>query len=158
MKWIDLNKVCCAVSRRFRFRQICKAVGIKPYKWQRDFALKLCPYIGGPEGRATGKTTAVMLRLLLDEPASVTARPLAYMYFEEDPDWRPADNARVRWYYSEYIRLWRRCYDARIYPFYISGTSFIIEDGRHEGCGRHLQGGRPYGKSNQTHHRRTSQH
>lgn len=48
---------------RWRFWRVCKKLGIKPYKWQKDYALgKITIPIGG---RRSGKTTAVMLWALI---------------------------------------------------------------------------------------------
>lgn len=107
------------ISLRYRLHRICKAIGIKPYGWQRRFALGKTNVLDAPSGRATGKTMAVMLRLLLAEPEHYQPRVPASMFFESDPDWRPSDRLRCNWYYGEYLRLWRICYDAEIYPFYL---------------------------------------
>lgn len=115
-----VRKFLCKYSRRYRLHQICMAVGIMPYDWQRKFALGETDVLDVPPGRATGKTMAVMLRLLMAEPDLPGAHPAARVYFAFDPDWRPHDTWCARWYYAEYRRLWKRCCDAEIYPFYIN--------------------------------------
>ena len=59
------------IRRRFRLWRICRAIGITPYKWQADFALGILDYPNYPKGRATGKTMAVMLRLLMQEQRNI---------------------------------------------------------------------------------------
>jgi hypothetical protein len=96
---------------RFKLWRICKVLGIKPYKWQRDFALDRGPLVY-PKGRATGKTTAVMLRLLMFYPFYGPFAPLAVL--EDDPDFTTENRLRLIWYEREYNRLARECYKARI--------------------------------------------
>ena len=98
-----------SIERRIRFRRVCKAVGIKPYLWQRKFALsekELPPF--PPGERATGKTMAVMLRILTYYPYGCRE---AGQLFSMDPDFR-REPARWRWYAAEYRRLSGRCLDA----------------------------------------------
>lgn len=116
---MKLKAFLCKVSRRYKLRRICKAIGIKPYGWQRKFALGETAQLNAPPGRAVDKTMAVMLRLLLLEPEPHEPRPLASWVFSLDPDWTPSDHRRCNWYYGEYLRLWHICYDAEIYPFYL---------------------------------------
>lgn len=117
---MKLRACLCKVSPQYRLRLICRAIGIKPYGWQREFALGKTNVLNAPPGRATGKTTAIMLRLLMAEPGAFDVRPSASRYFALDPDWLPNEPQRCRWYYREYRYLWRRCFDAEIYPFYIN--------------------------------------
>lgn len=123
-----LNKILCMISPRRKFRQICKTIGIKPYSWQREFALN--GYLDGyyntpfPGGRQTGKTTAVMLRLLMaypNEPCDVQ-RILSC-----DPDWKPYDSFRMRWYDSEYYRLSHACFHRGI-PVVLLHRIYTLRD------------------------------
>lgn len=99
---------------RFKLWRICKVLGIKPYKWQRDFALGRGPLVY-PKGRATGKTTAVMLRLLMIHPMRDPLAPFAPLVcLREDPDFTTKNRHRMIWYEMEYNRLARKCYKARI--------------------------------------------
>lgn len=95
------------ICRRWRFWRICHAVGIKPYPWQRDFELGLIGCDAFPKGRATGKTMAVMLRILMLPPnaSQVAVRTI----LARDPDWDPRDPRRCRWYAYEYMRLRVMC-------------------------------------------------
>lgn len=77
--------------KRYRLRKICKALGIVPYPWQRDFALGKTDTLNAPEGRATGKTMAVMLRLLMVYPG----KPMNALHtLRADPDFRTANKDR----------------------------------------------------------------
>ena len=98
---------------RLRLRAICKAIHIKPYDWQRDFALLdtttwhtwlVRPSLTQHAGRATGKTMAVMLRLLMlpESFASNTERVCRILY--RDPDFNP-NGVRLNHYQREYRKL-----------------------------------------------------
>ena len=95
------------IRQRRRLRRICEAIEIRPYRWQRDFALGLIGCDAFPSGRDTGKTTAVMLRLLMLPPnaSQVAVRTI----LARDPDWNPRDPRRCRWYGYEYMRLRVMC-------------------------------------------------
>ena len=58
----DLIKYC---RRRMKIRRIEKALNIKLYKWQKQYICGRCSWIYG-EQRQTGRTTAYILRLLID--------------------------------------------------------------------------------------------
>ena len=95
---------------RFKFRGICKALGIKPYKWQKDFALGVVDRLQYPEGRATGKTMAVMLKLLMLEPIKAY-ESLDYLeILRNDPDFNTHIRCRLMWYEGVYKRLSNLCY------------------------------------------------
>ena len=96
---------------RFKLRRICRVLGIRPYKWQKDFALGVYKPLEYPEGRATGKTTAVMLKLLMVHPYTKFD---ALWILRNDPDFRTDIRARLIWYDGEYKRLSRKCFDAGI--------------------------------------------
>lgn len=118
----------CRISPRYKFWQICKAIGIKPYPWQREFALD--GYLDGcfitpfPGGRRTGKTTAVMLRLLMCYPHEQFD---VQCILASDPDWIPWDSHRVRWYSREYSRLSHACFERGI-PVIMLHRSCPLED------------------------------
>lgn len=100
------------IRQRRRLRRICEAIEIRPYPWQRDFALGLIGCDAFPEGRATGKTTAVLLRILMLPPnaSEVAVRTI----LARDPDWNPMDPRRCRWYAYEYVRLRAMCMERGI--------------------------------------------
>ena len=92
--------------KRYRLRKICKALDIKPYNWQRDFALGKTDTLNAPEGRATGKTMAVMLRLLMAYPG----KPVNALHtLRADPDFGTATMRMVYWYDREYSRHAHAC-------------------------------------------------
>lgn len=98
---------------RYRLRRICKAIGIKPYWWQREFALGTFDYIPPEIGeyRGVGNTTAVMLRILMIPENNVAAWAEAGRILQCDPDWQ---QDCIRWYSGEYRRLKNRCLAAGI--------------------------------------------
>lgn len=98
--------------RRRRLRRICDALDIRPYCWQRDFALGLIGCDAFPKGRATGKTTAVMLRILMLPPNASDVAVRAIL--ARDPDWKPSDPRRCRWYAYEYVRMRVICAESGI--------------------------------------------
>ena len=87
---------------RFRLWQISRRLGFKLYPWQRDFALGRTNFLDYPPGRGTGKTTAVMLRLLLMDRADDEE---AACILACDPDWKIGMIKRPDWYETEYNRL-----------------------------------------------------
>lgn len=98
---------------RYRLRRICKAIGIKPYWWQKPFALGEIDFIP-PEVRkqwTTGKTTGVFLRILMIPKNNAEAWAEAGRILLYDPDWQ---SDRMRWYSGEYRRLRDLCLDAGI--------------------------------------------
>ena len=88
---------------RYRLWRICKATGIKPYKWQKEFALAPVVHLLPNDGRGTGKTTAVMLRLLMQPPRT---KFLLETTLWADPDYLPH---RLKWYREEYRHLRALC-------------------------------------------------
>lgn len=100
--------------KRYRLRKICKALGIVPYPWQRDFALGKTDTLNAPEGRATGKTMAVMLRLLMVYPG----KPMNALHtLRADPDFRTA-NKRMLYHYDSTYRSCTFACDRAMIPVY----------------------------------------
>ena len=99
------------VYKRYRLNKICKAIGIKPFLWQRSFALGRTDVLNAPEGRQTGKTTAVMLRLLLTCESDVSQ---IIRVLKADPDFILFDRVRTGWYDCEYRKLSDICAYAHI--------------------------------------------
>ena len=107
-----LLRILCRLSPRFHLRAICHAIGIEPYPWQRSFALGRISSLPGKRTRGNGKTTAVMLRLLMLPPGS---RREAERILDLDPGyWLAANNAVTRWYAREYHCLQLGCILARV--------------------------------------------
>ena len=103
----------CRISPRFHLRMICRAIGLEPYVWQRAFALGRIHSLPGKREHGNGKTTAVMLRLLMlpaHAQPSEAARILA-----KDPEWFVGCNrARRYWFARKYHRLQLECDLARV--------------------------------------------
>lgn len=97
--------------KRYRLHKICKTLSIAPYPWQRDFALGKTDCINQMQGRATGKTMAVMLRLLMFFPGD-SCNPLSIL--QKDPDFTNMQIRILMWYDSEYNRLAHECRAAGI--------------------------------------------
>lgn len=114
------------ILRRLRLRRICKRLRIKPYPWQKAFALGTTDFLDAPPGRQTGKTMAVMLRLLMMRKAD---------YFEAsrvlhcDLDFSDGYTRRYAWYSREYRRLAELCGVKPLLDF----ERFVVPGGR----GRH---------------------
>ena len=129
-RWIC--RLLCLVSRRYKLWAICRVIGIRPHPWQREFALG--SPINLPLGRRTGKTMAVMLRLLMAYPNEPFE---AGRILRLDPDWMPNNLARVRFYNREYYVLSHACFQAGI-PVVLTSRIYQSrnQDGCLEGCGR----------------------
>jgi hypothetical protein len=101
----------CRHFKPYKLRRICKVIGIKPYPWQRDFALGKTDILAYPPGRVTGKTTAVMLRMLLSD----TRKPAPLWLFHADPDYIPSNSYRRHWYVGEYKAISMKCMKAGLF-------------------------------------------
>lgn len=136
IKWID--KWLCLHSKKYKLWRIGKAIGIKPWKWQRAFALGLTDTLGG-HGRQCGKTMAIMLRLLMLPP---DAEDTFMRYILGlDPDYVTSIARRTMWYREEYKKLSICCDNAGIPVVMLANdglrTNFAFVDGRSEwGRGR----------------------
>ena len=109
---VHIRVLIDGIRRRRRLRCICEAIDIRPYRWQRDFALGRIGCDAFPKGRSNGKTTAVLLRILMLPPnaSEVAVRTV----LARDPDWMPSEYIRCRWYAYEYIRLRAMCMERGI--------------------------------------------
>lgn len=110
------------LRRRWRLWRACNKLGIKPYPWQLEFALGLTDHLNCPPGRQTGKTMAVMLRLLIlseedDHPVN------ALLALACDPDWESMVYERKRWYIQEYVSMCQRC---KVYPTFHEFSYILI--------------------------------
>lgn len=108
------NLIC-----RIRLWQICKKLRIKPYLWQKKFALGKTNVLEFYSVRQSGRTTAVILRLLMmDKPDSDEAACILAC----DPEWNPRNVERVVWYAQAYGNLYSCCH-AKAFV-YIRGLEF----------------------------------
>lgn len=106
-----IDKWICLHSKQYKLWRVSKALGVKPYKWQRAFALGKTDSLGHT-GRACGKTMAIMFRLLLLPPDADDA----FMRFilGLDPDYKMSVARRMMWYRNEYRKLSTICDNAGI--------------------------------------------
>ena len=102
----------CLHSKKYKLWRISKALGIKPYEWQRAFALGKADCFGGNTGRGCGKTFAIMLRLLLLPPDADDAF-MRYI-LGLDPDYIMSIARRTMWYRNEYRKYSTICDNAGI--------------------------------------------
>lgn len=107
---------------RYRLRRICRALELRPFGWQRDFALAPVtePILAWLTGRGTGKTTAVLLRLLMQPEQTTLREALAILLL--DPDFTPDNGMRVLWMKRAYSEWWQTCQEAGIR---VPGVDFI---------------------------------
>lgn len=93
-----MKKLIRGLVLRWRLWRVCKKLGIKPYKWQKDYALGKSQYLAG--GRRSGKTMAVMLWALIRK----VQRPGDIGYCaHKDPD--TTNRVILNWWAREYERL-----------------------------------------------------
>lgn len=106
-----IDKWLCLHSKRYKLWRISKALGIKPYEWQRAFALGKTDSLGHT-GRACGKTLAIMFRLLL-LPPDADDTFMRYI-LGLDPDFITFNVRRNAWYKNEYRKVSTICDNAGI--------------------------------------------
>ena len=93
---------------RFKLWRLCKLLGVKLYPWQREFALGHTDSIPAELTyiRASGKTMAVWLRLLMANPG----QPIDILkVLNQDPDFTTTYRRRLLWYQEEYWVLSNKC-------------------------------------------------
>lgn len=84
-------------SARYKYRKICEAVGFWVIPWQRRYATGKAPMPSGLQyDRGSGKTTAVMLKLLMIDTAKDKLTPARlYKILTEDPDFTVHQRAEI---------------------------------------------------------------
>ena len=120
-----LKRILREIFHRRKLRKICRALKIAPYPWQKSFALGYGTSADFPEGRCTGKTTVVMLRLLMMTRKEEAEKWTVGKILSAAPDWWHGDHHRVDWYHSHYNRLWRVCYQNDINVPYLCKADFF---------------------------------
>lgn len=98
----------CLIFPRYKLHCIRRALNLEPRQWQTDLALGRSNWVPPSEDRQSGKTVAVMLRILMGPPGDVAN----YAMLSLDPDY--SHNVRDHWYRQTYIRLSRICKEAGI--------------------------------------------
>ena len=106
-----IDRWFCLHSKKYKLWRVSKALGIKPYEWQRAFALGKTDSFG-VTGRQCGKTLAIMFRLLLLKPDADDAF-MRYI-LGLDPDFVTSIARRTIWYREEYRKLSTICDNAGI--------------------------------------------
>lgn len=108
-----IDKWLCLHSKQYKLWRISKALGIKPYEWQRAFVLGKTDSLGGNTGRRCGKTMAIMFRLLMLKPDADDAF-MRYI-IGRDPDFTKIPiSRRMNWYQNEYRKYSTVCDNAGI--------------------------------------------
>lgn len=107
-----LKRRLCLRLPRFKLYCIRRALHLEKRNWQTDFALGYDNWVpaGGPCNRRSGKTVAVMLRMLMQNLDEIDYEEILSF----DPDYIPSRRVLVRWYWYEYRRLARICEGAAI--------------------------------------------
>ena len=100
----------CLRFPRFKLYCIRRALKLEPRRWQTAFALGRDNWLPLYPGRASGKTVAVMLRLLMQHPAEAARYDWLYL----DPDYLPSSSRMDRWYRRTYLEMARTCRNAGI--------------------------------------------
>ena len=96
-------KLIIAIQLRWRLWCVCRKLGIKPYKFQRQFALTgKCKW---PSGRCNGKTMAVMLYGLIRD---LDAEQDLHVLSQFDPDVIGYPARRRNVFVREYYGLLRK--------------------------------------------------
>lgn len=103
-----IQRVFDLMRSRIRLRRVCRALKITPYGWQEQFALG--HKVAFPHWRGIGKTTAVILRALVDQPES--AEQLCGI-LSRDPDFHLGHFVRVTTY-EQFQRYFDKCLKAGV--------------------------------------------
>lgn len=104
-----IKTLLCRLFPRYKLRCILKTLEWKPIPWQVKFALNKSAFL--PRGRCTGKTAAVMLRMLMANPKKIADLE---KIVNADPDYTSHLLKRVSWYLREYDTHSKRCVQAGI--------------------------------------------
>ena len=104
-----IKRLLCRLFPRYKLRCILKTLEWKPIPWQIKFALNKSAFL--PRGRGTGKTAAVMLRMLMANPKKIADLE---KIVNVDPDYTDQLRAREMWYFHEYDTHSKRCVQAGI--------------------------------------------
>lgn len=108
-----IRKIKAFLCRRFpRYKLHCiiKTLGLETRHWQIEYALGQSEYM--PRGRRTGKTFAVMLRILMLNQKYIQDLT---RYTTMDPDYNAIpQHSRKRAYTFWYVECYERCIKAGI--------------------------------------------
>lgn len=105
---MPISRIYNQIKFRVRLRRVCRALKIKPYEWQKRFAIDGEAVFS--QGRRSGKTMAVIFRALVQQPKD--AKQL-YDIMRCDPDFH-----KGRWIqmveYEDFRHYYEKCVRAGI--------------------------------------------
>ncbi len=106
-------KIVHQFRQQRKLKKICKACSINPlFPSVKDYALHITDDL--PQERATGKTTAVYLRILLDAGEQTSAKTILYQ-LKHDPDLAHCNNLRlVRGTVCRLRCMYQKCIDSGV--------------------------------------------
>lgn len=105
-----LKTLLCRCSPRYKLRCILRACELEARPWQIQYALGLSHRMD--MRRQSGKTVAVILRMLMSYPEIPLTLNVFYWF---DPDYTKLTHSARDWfYYHEYNKYYARCIEAGI--------------------------------------------
>ena len=117
---------------QIRLWRICRTLKINPFPWVRRFALHAEPQLLSlPQGRCTGKTTAVFLKLLMwgwERDGLFHISDVIYT----DPDFHPDISRCVYWYDHQYKMFCFACAKAGLPYLSVDFRDLRDERGLHK--------------------------
>ena len=96
------------IKRYIRYLRICNALGIKLSSWQKDFVLNNKSVPDYANGRGTGKTLVVLIKLMLDTDYRTT-KPEAIRVLMNDKDFVLTHRGLVEQYQKMYNKMRDKC-------------------------------------------------
>lgn len=104
-----IKKLLCRWFPRYKLHCILRALELDARPWQINFALGRSNLM--PVGRCTGKTIAIMLRALMQDPRKT---PSLERVIRMDPDYKPDHLSRVFFFRQTYDTYCMLCTQAGI--------------------------------------------
>lgn len=105
----QIKTLLCRLFPRYKLHCILRALVLDARPWQINFALGRSNLV--PVGRCNGKTVAIMLRALMQDPRKT---PSLERVICLDPDYEPDQLARVFFFRQTYDTYCRLCTQAGI--------------------------------------------
>lgn len=104
----EIKELINKIKRYIRYLRICNALGIKLSPWQKNFVLNNKPIPYYANGRATGKTLVVLIKLMLDTDYHTT-KPEAIRTLMNDRDFVLTNKGLVVTYQKMYDDMRDKC-------------------------------------------------
>lgn len=95
-------------KRYIRYLRICNALEIRLLPWQQNFVLSGKPFPEYANGRCTGKTLVVLIKLMLDTDYHTT-KPEVIRVLMNDKDFVLTHKALVKGYQDMYNDMRDKC-------------------------------------------------